>query len=148
MIMSQQKDKNSLSNYNDILASLVTYLQSIDTWHEYLVFSILILSLLLGIDLFSNNGSIIKLILQPDTTTPNLPYRDSDRDYLTSINLRHPGTSLGIIPCHSPLPPTHMILKGLGGYGDMCRVLIINKEASPEAISQSLEYFSKPYRDN
>ena len=148
MIMSRQKDKDSLSNYNDILASLMSYFQSIDSCHEYLVFSILILSLLLGIDLFSNNGSMIKFILQSGTTTPNLPYRDSDRDFITNINLRHPGTSLGIIPCHSPLPHTHRILKGLGGNGDMCRVLIINKKAPPEAISQSLEYFSKPYRDS
>ncbi len=143
--MSHQKDKASSSNYNAILASIITYLQSIDTWYEYLVFTNLIIALLLGIDLFSNEGHIIKSILQPYTVTRNLPYRNSDRDYITSVNLRHPGTGLGIIPCRSTLPDTHNVLKVLGGSGDMCRVLVINKDASPEAINQTLDHFS---RDN
>ena len=146
--MSHRKDSDSSSNYNAILASVITYLQSINTWYEYLVFSSLILSLLLGLDLYSNEGHIIKSLLQPYTTARNLPYRGSDRDYLTSVNLIYPGTGLGIIPCRSTLPPTHRVLKVLGGNGDMCRVLVINKDASPEAISQSLEYFSTSNRDN
>lgn len=145
MIMSRQKDKDSLNKYNAILTSLITYLQSIDTWYEYVVFTSLVIALLLGIDIVSNEGNIIKSVLQPYTTTQNLPYQDSERDYITSVNLRHPGSGLGIIPCKSILPPTHKILKVLGGYGNMCRVLIINKDASDEAVSQSLEYFS---RDN
>ena len=145
MIMSRQKDKDSLNKYNAILTSLITYLQSIDTWYEYVVFTSLVIALLLGIDIVSNEGNIIKSVLQPYTTTRNLPYQDSDRDNITSVNLRYPGSGLGIIPCTSILPPTHKILKVLGGQGDMCRVLIINKDASDEAVSQSLVYFS---RDN
>lgn len=146
--MSHEKDKDSLSNYNAILASIVTYLQSIDTWHEYLVFTSLILAVVLGIDVFSNDDHIIKLLLQPSPTTRNLPYQNIDRDYLTSINLRHPGTNLGIIPCRSPIPATHRVLKVLGGDGDMCRVLIINIDASQEAVRQSEEYFCTSHRDN
>ena len=148
MNMSQQKDKDSSSNYNAILAPIVNYLQSIDTWYEYVVFISIILSLLLGLDLFSNNGAIIKLFFQSIPKTQNLPYKSSERDYLTSINFRHPGTNLGIIPCRSPIPDSHRVLKVLGGDGKMCRVLIININASQEAIRQSEDYFCTSRRDN
>lgn len=148
MNMSHPKDKDSSSNYNAILAPIVNYLQSIDTWHEYIVFITIILSLLLGLDLFSNNGTIIKLLFQPISKTRNLPYKREERDYLTSINLRHPGANLGIIPCRSPVPATHRVLKVLGGDGEMCRVLIININASQEAIRQSEDYFCTSRRDN
>ena len=51
---------NKNDKYGSILASLVTYIQSVDTWYQYLVFITLILFLLLGLDIVINHASIIK----------------------------------------------------------------------------------------
>lgn len=142
MIMSHQKNDDSLSKYSSILASLITYLQSIDTWYEYLVFTSVIIGLLLSIDLVSNEGHIIKSVLQQYTTAHNLPYRDSDRDFIASINIKYPSSGIGIVPCSSIPPLSHKILLGLGGHKEMCRVVIINKDAPSEAESQTLSYFN------
>lgn len=139
--MSPEKDKNSLNNYNTILAPLVYYLQSINTWYEYLVFTSMLAAILIGLDVFSNEGKILEVILPPYTTGSTLSYQENERYYITSVNLRYPTADLAIIPCRSTWPRTHRVLKVLGCDGDMCRVLIINKEAPQTSIDQTLQYF-------
>ena len=142
MIMSPQKNKNSSPAYNELIKEILKYLQSIDTWYEYLVFITMLSALIVGYEVIQNKGAFINGLLTPLTKTCNLPYRERDREFIAYVNLLYPDAYLGIVPCTSELPSTHTIIKMLSPSSDRCRLVIISKTASPQAIDMITEYFN------
>ena len=87
--MSHRKDSNLSIGYK-IITSISRYLQSIDTFIEYLVFSTLIFSILLGLDLFRNGGKVIKNFMSSVTRVINVNngYYYNNKEFISYINIR------------------------------------------------------------
>jgi hypothetical protein len=139
--MSPQKDKNSSPVYNELVKEILNYLQSIDTWYEYLVFTTMLFSLIVGYEVIQNKGALITGILTPVTKSCNLLYSEEDRGFISYVNLLYPDSHLGIVPCTSEIPESHTILKMLSPSNYGCRLVIISKMANPQAFEMATKYF-------
>lgn len=146
--MSHQTNNDSSTDYSAILTHLLHYLKGIDTWWEYWVFLTFITAVLLGYDLSTTNGEVIKFLYSPFIKSYNTLHREEDQIVIDYVNLFYPGSQLGVIPCNSLVPDSHRVLYGMHRDDDQCRLVVINQKAHPDAIDYASNYFIHSTRDN
>lgn len=147
MIMSHRKDSNLSIGYK-IITSMSRYLQSIDTFIEYLVFSTLIFSLLLGLDLYRNGGKVIKNFFSSVTRVINVNngYYYNNKEFISYININYPDSNLQFIYCSQPIPDSYVSVGKIQAK-NLCQLVIISDKSPAKVITECKKYF-KSNRDN
>ena len=145
--MSHRKDSNLSIGYK-IISSISRYLQSIDTFIEYLVFSTLIFSLLLGLDLYRNGGKVIKNFFSSVTRVINVNngYYFNNKEFMSYININYPDSNLQFIKCNQTIPDSYVSVGKIQAK-NLCQLVIISDKSPAKVITECQKYF-KNNRDN
>lgn len=145
--MSHRKDSNLSIGYK-IITSISRYLQSIDTFIEYLVFSTLIFSILLGLDLYRNGGKVIKNFMSSVTRVINVNngYYYNNKEFISYININYPDSNLQFIKCNQPIPDSYVSVGKIQAK-NLCQLVIISDKSPAKVITECQKYF-KNSRDN
>lgn len=145
--MSHRKDSNLSIGYK-IISSISRYLQSIDTFIEYLVFSTLIFSLLLGLDLYRNGGKVIKNFFSSVTRVINVNngYYYNNKEFISYININYPDSNLQFIKCNQTIPDSYVSVGKIQAK-NLCQLVIISDKSPAKVITECQKYF-KNSRDN
>lgn len=145
--MSHRKDSNLSIGYK-IITSISRYLQSIDTFIEYLVFSTLIFSILLGLDLYRNGGKVIKNFISSVTRVINVNngYYYNNKEFISYININYPDSNLQFIKCNQTIPDSYVSVGKIQAK-NLCQLVIISDKSPAKVITECEKYF-KSSRDN
>lgn len=145
--MSHRKDSNLSIGYK-IITSISRYLQSIDTFIEYLVFSTLIFSILLGLDLYQNGGKVIKNFFSSVTRVINVNngYYYNNKEFISYININYPDSNLQFIKCNQTIPDSYVSVGKIQAK-NLCQLVIISDKSPAKVITECKKHF-KNNRDN
>lgn len=141
--MSHQKDSNSSISYK-MITCIGKYLQSIDSFIEYLVFSTLTFSLLMGLDLYQNGGKVIRTFFSAVINAITLA--DDNNRFISYININYPDSNLHLIPCSQAIPPNYQTVGKIQSK-DSCQLVVICNNSPAHVITDCKKYFSSN-RDN
>ena len=144
--MSHRKDSNLSISYK-MITCIGRYLQSIDSFIEYLVFSTLTLSLLLGLDLYQNGGKVIRSFFSAVINVINaINVGDDNNRFMSYIKINYPDSNLHLIPCSQAIPPDYQSVGKIQAK-NLCQLVIIRNDSPDYVITDCKKYFSSN-RDN
>lgn len=130
-----------------MISCISRYLQSIDTFIEYLVFSTLVFSVLLGIDLYQNGGKVIRSFFSAVTKAMNVKNGEyNNREFISYININYPDSKLQLIPCNQTIPADYISVGKIQSK-NLCQLVILSNASPAQVISDCKKYFNSN-RDN